>query len=195
MGNLVEALLQLSKLDRAQLYREFVDVSLLARAIAGELEQSEPKRQVDFLIEDGLVTEADRHLTRAVLDNLMGNAWKFTCKEPHGRIEVGTSPKQAIRTYFVRDNGAGFDLAHADKLFAPFQRMHKEADFPGTGIGLATVRRIVERHGGRVWAESKVGQGATFWFTLCSASTGVQEKGADPAQQTSNDMSASSRGK
>jgi two-component system, NtrC family, sensor kinase len=183
MGNLVEALLQLSRLDRAQLNRELVDISQLARAIARELEQSEPERRVDFIIEDGLVADADRHLTGAVLDNLMGNAWKFTSKEPHARIEVCTSPEQAIMTYFVRDNGAGFDLAYADKLFAPFQRMHKEADFPGTGIGLATVRRIIERHGGRVWAESKVGQGATFWFTLCSASTGVQEKGADPAQQ------------
>jgi DNA-binding response OmpR family regulator len=183
MGNLVEALLQLSRLDRAQLNRELVDISQLARAIAGELEQSEPERRVDFLIEDGVVTEADRHLLRAVLDNLIGNAWKFTHKEPHARIEVGTSRTQSVMRYFVRDNGAGFDLAHADKLFAPFQRMHREADFPGTGIGLATVRRIVERHGGRVWAESKVGQGATFWFTLCSASTGVEEKRVDPPQQ------------
>jgi len=179
MGNLVEALLQLSKLDRAKLNRELVDVSQLARAIAGELQLSEPERQVDFVIEDGLVVEADPNLTRAVLDNLMGNAWKFTRKEPHARIEVGTSPKEVLVTCFVRDNGAGFDLSHADKLFAPFQRMHKEVDFPGTGIGLATVRRIVERHGGRVWAESKVGQGATFWFTLGSSSSRPEDKKID----------------
>jgi two-component system, NtrC family, sensor kinase len=176
MGNLVEALLQLSRLDRARLNCELVDFSQLVRAIAGELQQSEPERQVDFLIKDGLVIEADRHLIRAALDNLMGNAWKFTRKEPHARIEVGASPMQPVMAYFVRDNGAGFNLAYADKLFAPFQRMHKEADFPGTGIGLATVRRIVERHGGRVWAESKVGQGATFWFTLGSSSTPSEER-------------------
>jgi two-component system NtrC family sensor kinase len=176
MGNLVEALLQLSKLDRAKLDRELVDISQLARVIARDLQQSEPERQVDFLIENGLVAEADQHLTRAALDNLMANAWKFTRKEPHARIEVGSSPKQAVMTYFVRDNGAGFELAHAGKLFAPFQRMHDEADFPGTGIGLATVRRIVERHGGRVWAESKVRQGATFWFTLSSSATPSEQK-------------------
>lgn len=182
MGNLVEALLQLSRLDRAQLNRKFVDISQLARAIAGELDQSDPERHVDFLTDEGLMTEADPHLIRAALENLMGNAWKFTGKEPHARIEVGASPGQTVTTYFVRDNGAGFDLARADKLFAPFQRMHSQSDFPGTGIGLATVRRIVERHGGRVWAESKVGQGATFWFTLRAASTGV-EKSADLPQQ------------
>ncbi len=176
MGNLVEALLQLSRLDRAQLNCELVDLSQMARAITGELQQSEPKRHVNFVIEDGLVAEADPNLTRVLLDNLMGNAWKFTRKEPHARIEVGTSPKQAIMTYFVRDNGAGFDMAYADKLFAPFQRMHRDVDFPGTGIGLATVRRVVERHGGRVWAESKVGQGATFSFTLVSSSTPSEEK-------------------
>jgi two-component system, NtrC family, sensor kinase len=188
MGNLVEALLQLSRLDQAQLNRELIDISQLGRAIAGELEQSEPERQVDLLIEDGLVTEADQHLTRAVLNNLLGNAWKFTRKEPHARIEIGAAAKEAVVTYFVRDNGAGFDMAYADKLFAPFQRMHKATDFPGTGIGLATVRRIVERHGGRVWAESKVGQGATFWFTLCSASTGVEAKRADPTQRAQAKM-------
>ncbi|HEY3973649.1 MAG TPA: response regulator [Candidatus Sulfotelmatobacter sp.] len=176
MGNLVEALLHLSRLDRATVNCESLDLSQMARAIAEELQQSEPERQVDFLIEDGLIIEADRHLIRAALDNLMGNAWKFTRKQPHARIEVGAAPKPAVMTYLVRDNGAGFDLAYADKLFAPFQRMHRQADFPGTGIGLATVRRIVERHGGRVWAESQVGQGATFSFTLASSSIPSEEK-------------------
>jgi DNA-binding response OmpR family regulator len=179
MGNLVEALLQLSRLDRATVNCELLDLSQMARAIAEELRQSEPERQVDFLIEDGLVIEADRHLIRAALDNLMGNAWKFTRKQSHARIEVGATPQQAVMTYLVRDNGAGFDLAYADKLFAPFQRMHRQADFPGTGIGLATVRRIVERHGGRVWAESKVGQGATFSFTLGSSSIPSDGKKTD----------------
>jgi signal transduction histidine kinase len=126
----------------------------------------EPERSVSFEIADEAIVEADPRLMQVLLENLMGNAWKFTAKTNEARIEVGTAQRNGVVTFFVRDNGAGFDMAYADKLFTPFQRLHAEADYPGTGIGLATVYRIVDRHGGSVSAEGAVDQGATIWFTL-----------------------------
>ena len=172
MGELIEALLQLSRVGRAALRRESIDLSGLARSVAGELAQADPKRAVEFVIEDDVRADADRALLRSVVENLLGNAWKFTRNVPAAKIRVGTLRLANGLVYFVQDNGAGFDPAHADKLFAPFQRLHSESAFPGTGIGLAIVQRIVGRHGGRVWAESAVNQGATFFFTLGAAGNG-----------------------
>lgn len=166
MAQLIEDMLQLSRIGRAELHRQPLDLSLLASTVAAELQKRDPNRRVAFVAETGLSVEADAGLMRIALDNLLGNAWKFTGKAFDARVEVGSICSQADRIYFVRDNGAGFDMAYADRLFVPFQRLHAESDFPGTGIGLATVYRIVDRHGGRLWAESAVGQGATFFFTL-----------------------------
>jgi light-regulated signal transduction histidine kinase (bacteriophytochrome) len=143
-----------------------VDLSSLARKVATELQSATPGRRVQVLIADGVVANADYRLLQVVLENLLGNAWKFTTTVAEAIIEFGVSQREGIPTYFVRDNGAGFDMAYAGKLFTPFQRLHTEAAFPGTGIGLATVHRIVDRHGGRVWAESAVERGATFLWTL-----------------------------
>jgi len=143
-----------------------VDLTALARAIATELQRTQPDRRVTFVIADGLVTEADPGLLRAMLENLFGNSWKFTRKHAEARIELGASDRGGERAYFVRDDGAGFDMAYADKLFRPFQRLHTMEDFEGTGIGLATVQRIVLRHGGRVWGEAAIEGGATFYFVL-----------------------------
>jgi two-component system, NtrC family, sensor kinase len=171
MAELIEDMLQLSRIGRAELKRAPVDLTALARAVAAELRHQDPAREAQFLIEDGLRAEADRGLLRIVLENLLGNAWKFTGKTQAARIAVGarvpgSSPGTGQRAFFVEDNGAGFDMAHAAKLFAPFQRLHSEAEFSGTGIGLATVQRAIDRHGGRVWAEGAAGRGATFYFTL-----------------------------
>jgi light-regulated signal transduction histidine kinase (bacteriophytochrome) len=169
MAELIDDLLELSRVSRAELVRDRARLSEIATAVADELQRREPERQVTFAIRDGLVIEADSRLVRVVLDNLMGNAWKFTSKTPQARIEFNAEVQNEELVYFVRDNGAGFNMAYAAKLFGPFQRLHKEADFPGTGIGLATVRRIVDRHGGRVWATGAVGQGATVSFTIPDA--------------------------
>jgi two-component system NtrC family sensor kinase len=166
MGELIDDLLELSKVGRAELKRRRVDLSGLARTVVTELQNATPGRQVRVLIPDGVVADADHRLLQVVLENLLGNAWKFTQNVAEAIIEFGGSQRDGATTYFVRDNGAGFDMAHAGKLFTPFQRLHPEAKFPGTGIGLATVHRIVERHGGRVWAESSVERGATFLWTL-----------------------------
>ena len=130
------------------------------------LRSNEPERAVTVDIRPAMHAEGDPELLRAVLDNLIGNAWKFTGKRDDAHIEVGTAEGDGVATYFVKDNGAGFDMSHASKLFGAFQRLHAADDYPGTGIGLATVQRIIERHGGRVWAEGTVGEGATFFFTL-----------------------------
>jgi len=164
MSDLIDALLELSRISRVAIQRSTVDLGAIATAVVDELRVRDPERQVEVVIAPNLVASADPRLARALLDNLVGNAWKFTSKTPAARIEVGVSD-EAERAYFVRDNGAGFAMAHAAKLFAPFQRLHG-TDFAGTGVGLATVRRIVERHGGRIWADGEVGAGATFWFTL-----------------------------
>ena len=166
MEQLIEALLSLAKVARAPVRYAPVDLSSQAREALEGLQVAAPGRAVRTTVHDGLATQGDARLLRVVLDNLLGNAWKFTAGQPEARIEVGQTPDGA---FFVRDNGVGFDMAYADKLFAPFQRLHSEAEFPGTGIGLATVQRIVARHRGRVWGQSAVGEGATFFFTLGEA--------------------------
>jgi signal transduction histidine kinase len=167
MTDLIDALLALSHVTRAELARESVDVSALARAIAADLQQREPTRQVVFVIADGLVANGDARLLGVVLENLFSNAWKFTARQSRARIEFGVLPQhESAAVFYVRDNGVGFDMAYADKLFGAFQRLHPKTEYPGTGIGLATVQRIIQRHGGRIWAEGAVAQGATFYFTL-----------------------------
>ena len=162
MGELIDALLRLSRLSRAELVNEHVDLSALAREVLAQLHAHDPGRNVDIVVANGLTTRGDRQLLLVVLENLFGNAWKFVAKRDAGRIELGRDDKG----YFIRDNGAGFNMAYAQKLFMPFQRLHAATEFAGTGIGLATVQRIVHRHGGVVWAEGAVEKGATFHFTL-----------------------------
>jgi PAS domain S-box-containing protein len=166
MARLIDDLLKLSRVTRAELQRARVDLSEMARGVVAELALSEPDRHVDTRIADGVVVQGDPSLLRLVLENLLGNAFKFTSKTGEARVEFGVERQNGAQVYYVRDNGAGFDAAYADKLFGAFQRLHSEAEFPGTGIGLATVQRIVHRHGGRVWAEGAVDGGATFRFTL-----------------------------
>jgi signal transduction histidine kinase len=166
MGELIDDLLQLSRVTRADLVRKPIDVGVLAEKVAGDLQGRDPERRVQFRIEKGLAADADAHLVTIVLENLMGNAWKFTSRKEETVIEVGRDGGNGDPVFFVRDNGAGFDMTYADKLFGVFQRLHSDKDFEGTGIGLATVQRIVGRHGGRIWAEGRVGTGATFFFTL-----------------------------
>ena len=165
MAHLIDDLLALSRLTRSPLQPSRVDVSALARRILERLGAGDAARHVEYTVEDGVYGHGDPHLIAAVLENLLGNAWKFTSRVPAARIEFGMQPA-ATPAYFVRDNGAGFDMKHAEKLFGVFQRLHSADEFEGTGIGLATVQRIIHRHRGRVWAESAPGQGATFYFTL-----------------------------
>jgi PAS domain S-box-containing protein len=167
MGELIDDLLNLSRVTRREMRRERVDLSALARAAATPLERASLSPAVQLVIAEGAAASGDPHLLRIVLDNLIGNAWKFSSKTARPRVEFGiTTTPEGQRAFFVSDNGVGFDMAHADKLFGAFQRLHAMHEFPGTGIGLATVQRIVTRHGGRVWAESAPGRGATFSFTL-----------------------------
>ena len=163
---LIDDLLDLSRVTRSALTRQTVDLSALAREIAAEIEKSQPERRVEFVVADGLVVRGDPRLLRVALENLLGNAFKFTQKEPEAKVEFGAVARDGSVVYYVRDNGVGFEEAYAGKLFGAFQRLHASEDFEGTGIGLATVQRIVQRHGGRVWAEGAVGEGATFFFTL-----------------------------
>jgi light-regulated signal transduction histidine kinase (bacteriophytochrome) len=167
MATLIDDLLDLSRVTRGPLRRELVDLGALATSIVEELRRSQPDREVEFVTEEGVVASADANLVAVALENLIGNAWKFTSRKPRARIEFGSIARQGEGlTYFVRDDGAGFDEAYAGKLFGAFQRLHAPEEFEGTGIGLATVQRIIHRHGGRVWAEGEVGGGATFYFTL-----------------------------
>ena len=166
MGQLIEDLLSLSRITRIELSRREVDVSALVHQVLNDLQQREPERKVETSVWEGVHVEADVRLVRVALENLLGNAWKFSSKTGHPRIEFGMMQEGARKVLFVRDNGAGFDMAYADKLFGPFQRLHGMNEFPGTGIGLATVQRIVNRHGGRIWCQAKPGAGATFFFTL-----------------------------
>jgi light-regulated signal transduction histidine kinase (bacteriophytochrome) len=172
MGTLIDDLLQLAQVSRTDMNLGLVDLSAEVTAISAELHDREPDRVVRFAIGDGVRDTADRSLIRTVLQNLVENAWKFTARSEDATIEFGTTPAGTTGAggtgtcYYIRDNGAGFDPAFAGKLFQPFQRLHAVAEFPGTGIGLASVQRIIERHGGRVWAEGAVGHGATFYFTL-----------------------------
>jgi two-component system NtrC family sensor kinase len=172
MGELIDDLLLLSRVGRAELRRDRIDLSSIARVVAEELEKNDPDRQVILCIQDQLLAEADSGLMRVAFENLIGNAWKFTVKVSEPRIEVGANQTGEDTVFFVRDNGAGFDMQHAENLFRPFQRLHSESDFPGTGIGLATVHRIIDRHGGRIWAESAVGQGTSLYFTIPATKPG-----------------------
>jgi light-regulated signal transduction histidine kinase (bacteriophytochrome) len=166
MAQLIDDLLSLSRITRTAITRESVDLSALAESILTELRNAEPERRVDFAITQGLTANGDERLLRVALSNLLGNSWKFTGKCARPKVEFGAIKNNGMLAYFVRDNGAGFDMAYMDKLFGPFQRLHTMTEFKGTGIGLATVQRIIRRHGGRVWAEAQVGRGATFFFTL-----------------------------
>jgi DNA-binding response OmpR family regulator len=166
MGDLIDDMLQLSRVNRLNLRREPVDLSDLARIVVAELKIQDPARSVEVLISDGVMVQADGALMRIVLENLLGNAFKFTARSLDPRIEVGVKAMPDGAACFVGDNGVGFDMQYADKLFGVFQRLHTQEDFPGTGIGLATVQRIISRHGGRVWAESQPDTGATFYFTI-----------------------------
>jgi len=166
MGVLIDDLLNLSRVTRGDLRREEVDLTAIAKQVIKELEEGDPGRQVTFEIAEGAATMGDPNLLRAVMDNLIGNSWKFTGNHPTAKIEFGMTEDDGKPAFYVRDDGAGFDMNYADNLFGAFQRLHGMTEFSGTGIGLATVQRIIHRHGGRVWAEGKVEQGATFYFTI-----------------------------
>ncbi len=166
MNDLIDALLELSRISRSPLGRHQVDLSAVALAVVDELRRRDVTRKLGATVQPGLVVDADGRLVRILLDNLIGNAWKFTAKSSNPHVEVGAEQRPGETVFFVRDNGAGFDMAYAERLFTPFQRLHSEREYSGTGIGLATVKRIVERHGGRIWAESTPDQGASFYFTL-----------------------------
>jgi light-regulated signal transduction histidine kinase (bacteriophytochrome) len=167
MEDIIEALLTLSNMMRKELLVDHFDLTALANAVAADLKQKNPDRLVDWVIAEGLTAEGDAQLLRVVLENLFGNAWKFTANRPRARIEFGALPQSnGARTYFVRDDGAGFDMTRAGNLFTPFKRLHDQSEFRGTGIGLATVKRVIHRHQGKIWAEGVVNHGATFCFTL-----------------------------
>lgn len=168
MGTLIDDLLNLSRITRAEMRSERVDLSQMARSIANELQDTQPEREADFVIRPEIEIKGDAQLMRVALQNLISNSWKFTSKEQRTCIEFGQIADNGHSVFFVKDNGAGFDPAYSKRLFGAFQRLHSNSDFPGTGIGLATVQRVIHRHGGKVWAESGVGQGATFFFTVLS---------------------------
>ena len=166
MAQLIDDLLNLSRVTRSEMKHEQVDLSRIAKDIADSLGKSQPERDVEFVIAEGLTTKGDERLLRAAMENLFSNAWKFTSIHPKGRIEFGVAQRDGKTVCFIKDDGAGFDMTYVEKLFGPFQRLHLPSDFPGTGIGLATVQRIIHRHGGRVWIEGEVEKGATVYFTL-----------------------------
>jgi two-component system, NtrC family, sensor kinase len=176
MSQLIDDMLALAQVTRAEFERTEVNLSAIARKVAAELARTTPDRNVEFIVADGLTAEGDARLLTIAFENLLGNAWKYSGNRKHARIEVGMADNDG-RMFFVRDNGAGFDMAYADKLFGMFQRLHTKSEFEGTGIGLATVRRVIRRHGGRIWAEAAVDRGATFFFTLADD----QRQSAEPA--------------
>jgi signal transduction histidine kinase len=169
MGRLIDDLLLLSRVTRDPIQQGPVDLSAMAQSVAARLQETEPQRQVELAVQPGLTAQGDARLLEIVFSNLLGNAWKFSGGRPLARVEFGRAAVDGRQAYFVRDNGVGFDMNYAQKLFGAFQRMHKASEFPGTGIGLATVQRVIQRHGGRVWAEAQVDRGATFYFTLDEA--------------------------
>jgi PAS domain S-box-containing protein len=166
MGQLIDGMLDLARISHAEMVQDTVDLGGLAREIAADLTGSQPERQVAFTIPPTILVKGDRVLLRVMLENLLSNAWKFTSEKEKAYIEIGVQANGRRAIHFVRDNGAGFDMQHAGKLFGVFQRLHRESEFPGTGVGLATVQRIIHRHGGRIWAEAARGEGATFYFML-----------------------------
>jgi len=183
MEEIIEALLVLSNMMRTELRLENVDLSSLTQAIAADLQQKNPDRLVDWVIAKELTAYGDRQLLQVVLENLLGNAWKFTASRAHARIEFGALPQSnGTPTYFVRDDGAGFDMARVDSLFTPFKRLHDQSEFRGTGIGLATVQRVIQRHQGKIWAEGQVDNGATFCFNLSAKGTNGNGHSDSPAE-------------
>jgi light-regulated signal transduction histidine kinase (bacteriophytochrome) len=175
MNDLIDDLLKLSRVGRAAVRPEPIDLTSLVSVIAEGLRKSDSKRAVEFAIQPGVLAVADASLLRVALENLLGNAWKFTSKHDQARIEFGGKDEDGQQVYFVRDDGAGFDMKSAEKLFGVFQRMHRAKDFAGTGAGLATVARIIRAHGGKIWAEAAVERGATFFFTLPAQDVENQE--------------------
>lgn len=175
MSQIIESLLALSRVSRVEMHHEDVDLSEMALAISDELSQRYPECHVDLSIGKRIVVRGDARLLRIVMENLLSNAWKYTSKQPNPRIEFGMlKQKDGTRVYYVRDNGAGFNMDQAGRLFAAFERLHSPDEYPGTGVGLATVQRIINRHGGRIWAESEAGKGAVFYFTVSTLNTEMQ---------------------
>lgn len=172
MGELIEDILHLSEISHCEISLDRVNLTELCRSISKDLLQSDGTRNVEFKIEDPLSLEGDSHLIRIMMENILNNAFKFTSHNPKAEIHVGKKVINGAVTFYIRDNGIGFDMAHADLLFAPWRRLHSGSEFPGTGIGLATVQRIIQRHGGKIWAEGEVGKGATFYFYLTPPSNG-----------------------
>jgi len=166
MSVLIDEMLNLSRVTRSMMRRESLDLSAMAQTIVEEIRAADPSRQVEFAIEEGLTATGDFQLLSAAMENLFRNSWKYTSRHARARIEFGKSQQNGKHSFFVRDDGAGFDPRYADRLFGAFQRLHSTTEFPGTGIGLATVQRIIHRHGGEIWAEGAVEKGATFYFTL-----------------------------
>jgi signal transduction histidine kinase len=169
MSELIDALLVLSRISRHTLRREIVDVSVVAESIVQEFRQKDPSRSIEVSVQPNMSVHGDRRLIADLFENLIANAWKFTSKTAAARIEIGASQHGSMATLYIRDNGAGFDMAFEQKLFKPFQRLHGASEFEGSGVGLATVARIIDRHGGRIWAEGKPNAGAVFYFTLPTA--------------------------
>jgi light-regulated signal transduction histidine kinase (bacteriophytochrome) len=165
MSQLIDDMLALAQVTRGEFERGRVDLSRIARTVGAELSRAAPTRKIEFTVADGLIADGDARLMTIAFENLLGNAWKYTGQREAAHIEVGALLGEP-RTFFVRDNGAGFDMAYSNKLFGMFQRLHAKSEFEGTGVGLATVQRVIRRHGGRIWADAAVGQGATFFFTL-----------------------------
>lgn len=185
MAVLIQNILQLSRVTRLPLRREPTDLAEVSRSLLAELKERDPSRKVTVVTPPHVWAVADSAVVRIALANLLGNAWKFTAKKPKARIEFGQSMADGVTTYFVRDNGAGFDMAQAGRLFKLFERLHANSEFAGTGIGLATVARAVQRHDGTVWAEGAPGKGATFYFSL-----GPSSNGAIPPQDPTSSRSA-----
>jgi signal transduction histidine kinase len=166
MGQLIDDLLGLSRITRKGIVREPVNLSAIGLEVLADLQNETPGREVEVVVAPGLLARGDEGLLRQALENLLGNAWKFTAKAAPARIQLGCTKRNGEDVFFVRDNGVGFDTASADRIFSPFQRLHDTTEFPGSGIGLATVQRIIRRHGGKLWAEAVVNEGATFYFSL-----------------------------
>ncbi|HEY6419446.1 MAG TPA: PAS domain S-box protein [Candidatus Binataceae bacterium] len=183
MAQLIDDLLNLARVTRSEMRSEVVDLSAMAKVILGEFHSLEPQRCVECVVQEGVIGNGDPDLLRVVLENLLGNAWKFTMKKPRAKIELGILRRDGQQVYFVRDDGPGFDMTYANKLFGTFQRLHATAEFPGTGIGLASVRRIIHRHGGRTWAEGEEHKGATFSFTLHENEESSNGRKTDPADR------------
>jgi len=166
MAQLIDDMLTLSRVSRSEINIQQVNLSKIVQEIADELRETQPEREVEFIIQEGIKAHGDAILLRTVLENLLGNAWKFTSKHATARVEFGMQLQNGMPVYFIRDDGAGFDMNYAQNLFGAFQRLHTNTEFPGTGIGLATVQRVIHRHGGKVWAEGEVEKGAAFYFTV-----------------------------